>query len=684
MTPLFQKYTVKTQMNFNKYIGSLGLFIIAMGGIFAQSGDDTIKTLQLQEVVVTAQYAPLSKEASVFKMKVIDKVEIQAKGATNLRELLLHELNVDLKQRSVFGTSIDIQGISKENVRILVDGTPVIGRLNGVIDLNQMSLDEVERIEIIEGPTSVYYGTDALAGVVNIITKKQQSHKFIGSVTSYYESVGQYNLSAKTGIRGNKDMLQLSGGRNYFDGYSAVDTSRHKQWESREQYFGKLYYSHYFNNIRVSNTANFFTEEQLVELENPEGGDRAKDIYYTTRRWNDDIGIAGYVSSNKYIDLVFSYSDYTRWHNSYDVNLNDGSQEISTKTSDHDTTSFNLWFIKGQFSKDDSSKFNYSLGYEINIGSTEGKRILDGKQSMENYAFFGSIKYAPFQKLIIQPGIRYTYNTSYNAPVSPAINIKYAVGSNANLRASYAMGYRAPSLKELYLEFHVPAGPFTYHIYGNPDLKAEQSNNFSLSYSQRLSFGKVQSLTIEPSLFYNDITNLIALSDLVNFERYYINVNKHETYGGKLELNYHPVKNLGLGFGISHIARYNAFTEDHDVKKFTSTNDLNGKVQYFFPKWKTSLAMFYKYNGERPGFSVDRSTGDIQETYIGDYQILDLTLTRSFWDELIQMTIGGKNLLNVQNIETVGRQREEIHSTDLALWGSTFFVQMKINFSKGS
>ncbi|MCP4456926.1 MAG: TonB-dependent receptor [Cytophagales bacterium] len=659
------------------------LGMLALTGSFAQNTEDTTRIVALEELVITAQFAPQSIDESVFKMKVLKEADIQAKGANNLRELLLHELNIDLTQKSVFGSSIDIQGISKENVKILVDGTPVVGRLNGVIDLNQLVLDDVERIEIIQGPTSVYYGTDALAGVINIITNRQQRHKITGNLSSYYESVGQYNLSGKIGYRSKNDLVQISGGRNFFEGYSAIDTTRNKQWESREQYFAKANYTHYFKDLWISNSAKYFIEEQL-ELGNPDPTDSAKDVYYTTRRWNYDAGLSGYTAKNKYINVVFSYSDYLRWSHTYDVDLSNNSKVMSDAKNDHDTTRFDQWFLKGQFSQEDNKLFNYSLGYDISLESIEGKRILDTLQTMENYAIFGGIRYTPFEKLALQPGLRYTYNNRYNAPLSPAINVKYDLGKNASLRASYARGYRAPSLKELYLEFYVPAGPFTYHIHGNEDLKPEQSNNISLSFTQAMTLGKERSLKIEPSLFYNDIDNLIALNTLVNFERYYININRHKTYGGKVDVVFLPVKNLTLGMGFSHIERYNIFSEDHEVTKYTSTNDLNGRLNYSFSPWNTTLLVYYKYNGKRPGYFIENGTGDLQETHVAGYHILDINLTKTTKKEQIKLSIGAKNLLDVTNIESVGKQTGKIHSTDLALWGRTFFLKLSMSFRKGN
>ena len=133
--------------------------------------------IPLDETVVTAQYAPGSTEKSVHKMKVISRKEIDARGSVNLRDVLANENNIRISQDNVLGSSLSMQGISGQNVKILLDGVPLIGRLNGNLDLSQINLNNIERIEIIEGPLSVNYGTDALAGTINLISQNNQNEK---------------------------------------------------------------------------------------------------------------------------------------------------------------------------------------------------------------------------------------------------------------------------------------------------------------------------------------------------------------------------------------------------------------------------------------------------------------------------------------------------------------------------
>ena len=140
----------------------------------------------LEEFVVTGEYEKTSTSNSVQKVRVLDQKRIQAQGAVNLKDLLSNELNVRISQDNILGAGLSLQGISGQNIKILIDGVPVVGRVNGNIDLTQLNLNNIERVEIIEGPMSVVYGTDALGGVINLISKKPAKASVSGNLQSYF------------------------------------------------------------------------------------------------------------------------------------------------------------------------------------------------------------------------------------------------------------------------------------------------------------------------------------------------------------------------------------------------------------------------------------------------------------------------------------------------------------------
>src|ERR1043165_1344266 len=113
-----------------------------------------------------------------------------------------------------------MQGLTGENIKILVDGVPVIGRQNGNIDLSQIDMSNVERIEIAEGPLSINYGSNALGGVINIITRKNGTEKSIVSLKEYYESTGTFNSNLNAHTHFKKLNISARLNHNYFDGWN--------------------------------------------------------------------------------------------------------------------------------------------------------------------------------------------------------------------------------------------------------------------------------------------------------------------------------------------------------------------------------------------------------------------------------------------------------------------------------
>ncbi len=638
-----------------------------------------------EEIVVTAQFMPESAKHSVYKVRILDAERIEAMGANNLRELLGHELSMDVENASVFGSSISIQGLSFENVKILVDGVPIIGRLNGIIDLSHLNLEGIERVEIIEGPTSVYYGTDALAGVVNLIPKKEQSDRYQASLDGYYESVGDRIQNGSAGFYAEKQSVVISGGQRDFDGYSPMSEGRGEQWNGRDQYYGDLTYTRHLGTYDLTYGARFFDEE-LFDLGEPEAG-TASDITYQTKRYGHNLTFKGAPTQRHYLDFQLAYSNYERNQATFIVDNNSGDRRPSDNPASYDRTAFRQWLGRGMLASVQSSeKLGYQIGYELSVESGEGARIDDGKQQIEDYAGFVSARYTPFPNLIIQPALRYAYNSAYDAPVTPALNLKFTGASFGDFRASYARGFRSPSLKQLFLDFTMPAGPFIFHITGSDALEAERGHNLNLSHSWQKRTNS-SNFKLDTSLFYNDIENLITLSVLQpignpgHFERHYINVDTYKTKGGRILFGYSRT-NFSATAGLSRTSIYNDLSEDNQVPEFSNSTDVRGDLAWRPSRLGINFNLFYKYNGTKPGYYVftDRSTGtrEIRETSLESNEQLESSISRSFFEDVLELSFGGKNLFDVKNMDTVDLTSGSAHAVNQLGWGRTWYLRARI------
>lgn len=648
-----------------------------------------VDAFNVGDFVVTAQYAPAKAAKAVHKIKVIDRRRIESQGAVTLEDVLQNEVNMRIGQDNVLGSSVSVQGVSGQNVKILIDGVPMVGRLNGNIDLSQINLNNIERIEIVEGPLSVNYGTDALAGTINLITKKGGKEKTAVGLNTYYESAGQYNLDGNLSRRIWKGNLSISGGRNYFDGWSPndpfvefpkrklADTNRTQRWNSKEQLFGKLQYQMKLKETMLRPYGDYFYENILNRgYPRQPYGESAFDDRYHTWRINGGVDASGKLGNDFRYNVLAAYNQFMRIKNTFIKDLTTLELQESSNPSDHDTSRFDLWMSRGTISSmRDSAKLNYQLGYDISYETAFGKRIKDKSQAQGDYALFASAEWTPWNNLVVRPGVRYGYNTSYIAPVIPSLNLKWN-RKDWTIRGAYARGFRAPSLKELYFEFV----DVNHNILGSTDLKAEHSDNYqaTITYAHT----KEQSrFSAELGGYYNDIRNLITLAQEVNSTVFtYINVGKFKTHGlqGNVDMSWEHWK---WTIGGALIGRYNQLVEVESVSTYSYSPEVRGNLTYDLHKQNMSVSVYYKFTGAVPGFASN-SEGEVIQTLIGDYQMLDVTIAKKLFKNKLKVLFGGKNLFNVTDINATsaggGAHSSGAGRTQVS-FGTTIFCGIRFN-----
>ena len=652
----------------------------------------TLNPIAMTPVVLTGQYKETSISDAVHKVSVIDRKTMDRMGAVNLRDVLNNSLNVRLEQDNILGSSIKMQGIYGENVKFLIDGIPVIGRHNGNIDLTQLNLNDVERIEIIEGPMAVNFGTDALAGVINIITKKDQKRTLELVSDTYYESNGTYNQSVRGGVKRKRLFVSGTLARNFFDGWNPgdpdfqfpqktlADHTRNKQWKPKEQWMTGVKVGYAIKESKINYAFDYF-DEFILNRGEPRGSykETAFDDTYKSRRNNHSLTYFSPVGKNRSINLIVARNHYNRAKNTYLKDLTTLGQIPTGDADDHDTTNIVAWLARGTFASfGDSSGVQFDAGYDINYERFKGLRIEGSEQELTDAAVFSSLQYKPLHALTIRPGLRLGYNSAFKSPLIPSLNIHYRL-SDFVFRPSYARGFRAPGLKELYFDFV----DINHNIKGNSKLDAEYSHNFQLGTQLRPGNRKLKNIGFDGSVFYNAISNMIQLSPLGGTEFTYINIGTFRTHGLNLNGEWRN-SNITVTAGGSMIGRLNKLsTSDTDLPQYT-----------YAPEWRLSfvwslrkigdLSVFYKYNGRIPSYTEDPD-GNIRQTELADYSMADVSFTRQFIQKRIALTIGSKNLFNIQRINstTVNSTAHSTASGSVPVgMGRTWFARLSVNVSK--
>lgn len=662
------------------------------------------KSQALEEVVITGQMMPQSVRQSVYNVRVLNADRLSSQGVQSLPEVLAFELNFGFQRdNAIGGSNASLQGISGQNIKVLLDGVPVVGRsgISNAIDLAQINLNSIEKIEIIEGPMAVNFGADALAGVINIITKKSTDAKWFADLTLQEETVGSeyqvwgeglHNASLEGYYQLNDAWSAKSETRfHQFGGWSG--TGRDKLWYPKKQFFQS-------NTVRLDKK-NFniyyrldYLNETLENHGSPEIVNAIDDPYafdkeYLTSRWMHQIQ-SEYDLKNGYLSSVVSYTAYDRITHRFKSYLVPGVSNETTE-SGQDSIAFRTYFMRNtlndviQWSLGPTD-WHTQIGMDATIETANGTTLSSGDKQMNDLGFFISTEIQWGKRFKLRPGIRITHNNTFKTNPAASINMKYEISNQSQLRLSYGRGFRVPSLRELYHEFV----DNNHNILGNDDLRPEHSNNINGSFSHQL---KNTHWTLSLNGFYNTIENRITYftTQQANAPTSYINLLRFKTWGTSSNVKF-TQNQLRVNLGASYIGRYHNFSDEAsnlDIPQFLYSPELIANLQYEFFTAGIQLASYYKFTGPTKQYqtvNLNDGTSNVELQQRDGFHFWDLTLSRDFFSSL-SISLGAKNLLDVtavnNNVSSGGAHSGTGGQSSIA-YGRSFFIKLNCNFSKQS
>lgn len=506
--------------------------VIFSSQLYAQ--DSTKKTLD--EVVITATKTPIKQSQTGKVVTVIDQATLQRSGGKTLTEILNYQAGLYVKgANNTLGTNPDVylRGASSGNTLILLDGIPVNdpSLINNSFDLNNINPAQIERIEILKGAQSTLWGSDAVAGVINIITKKGGTGKITPEASISY---GSYNtFRANAGINGKLDKFTYNVHYNFTDskGFSSAYDSTGKQG------FGNNgFKQHNFQTnlsyavtpkLSISGLTNYgkynssfdagpFIDDKDFTGVNTSFINSLGAIYklkkgtvhllYTltnTKRTllndttsavgNGDYYKANFTGCSNVADL------YSNFSLSKKLSLVTGVQRLGQNTSQNVTG----------YSRD------YAFGYQSVLGKDSTKTT--------NYAMYASLLLLNQNGFNAEVGIRYNNHSTYGNNTTYSLNPSYNIDENTRVFINISSAYKVPSLYQLYSE------------YGNNNLQPEKSNNYEIGL-QSFTNNKRNSFRIVG--FVRNIKNIIVFLDLPDAPYgKYANRDEQNDYGFELENN---------------------------------------------------------------------------------------------------------------------------------------------------
>lgn len=634
---------------------------------------DTLKielfefSFPLDEIVITAQIGESSRKNSINNVISISKEEIEEFNTLNLGDLLNQQALFDIQIDPVLGASIEIQGMSGNNVNILVDGIPVIGRKGGQIDVSQLNLSNIEKIEIVKGPSSISYGSNSTGGVINLISKRNiQNNQII--LSNYYENIGLNQLNIDLNKKIKQQQFNINIGCSNFIGYSE-DTLRAKEWKPKRQYFGQIMWVSKIkeNDIRLKS---YFFDEKIIEMGNenyPPFDGTALDNHYLTYRNTNDLSIVR-KKENYSLNTLVSQSSTKFKRVQYSIDL---LTDEELKTNNPDFTSedlFTAFYSRVEYNRLNWSKISAQFGLDYRNDMVRGGRIQSGKAESFEWAFFSKTELKLTTNLKGQIGIRIPYHSIYSAPLTPSLQLHFSKSPKLQYRASYARGFRAPSIKELFMEFI----DSNHNIIGNSELDAEYSHAFnsSIVFTPYQKNSKYVQIDLEASLQY--LNNKIELAQIENTTNYtYFNISKAKYYGlnTTIDSKISNSSKVSIGWNIYK-------TEFNESLKPSTFQNITLLYKYTNLKYKFGGNINFKIS---PEITTQRFENDELISVQQDpYELINLNMHKTLSKYNSTISFGMKNLMNVKNILSIGNGAAHSSSESLISWGRTFFVNLKI------
>ncbi|MDI6890052.1 MAG: TonB-dependent receptor [Thermodesulfovibrionales bacterium] len=603
---------MKASLQFLKLIICiLLLFIFHFSFIASLFAEEEIK---IEEIVVTATRIEEPVKEVASSVTVITEKEIESKKAKTILEVLKDVPGVDISQSGGFGqlTDIFIRGAKPEHTLIMIDGVEMNDPMSPgrSYDIAHLSVDNIERVEIVRGPQSTLYGSDAISGVINIITKKGEGKpKF-----SISGGGGSYNTFRET--------AGLSGGTkwvNYSLGISRLDT---KGFSAAHERYGNTEKDGYKNtslSARVGFTpTEYLNIDFIVRHINAE-----TDLDTKGGRGGDD---PNYVSDSKQLFLRTQGSLLLfngLWEQKLGFSLSNHDRDYrDDKDAQHPHDS-SRGFYNGKMRKVDwqhnlylhkTNTLTIGVEYEEERGESEyswesawgpGKSVFPEKSANTKGAYIQD-KIALYESFFVTLGIRVDDHSRFGSEtlyrIAPAYLFKK---TGTKIKATYGTGFKAPSLYQLY----APAtawGPI-----GNENLKPERSKGWDVGMEQYLFQGR---LTLGATYFRNDFEDLIDF----DWAKGYINIAEAKTEGAEIFASVRPIiKDLSVRLGYTYTDTEDKKTGQRLLRKPMNKGSLN--LNYLFLK-KGSVNVDIIYVGRRDDLNPDT----YERAKAGDYTLVNL------------------------------------------------------------
>lgn len=643
---------------------------------------------KLDEVIVTATRTARSADNIPLPVEVISAEEIERMGSVRLQEVLQEQTGLQIV--SDHGSGLQMQGLGSEYILFLLDGEPLIGRTAGTLELNRLAVENIERIEIIKGPSSSLYGSEAMAGVVNIITKKPDPG-FSSSLSTVYRSFGTADVNAELGFGGEKLSGSLFVNRLSSRGYDLTpETLSMTAPPFRAYTFNPKFAFRLSERLRFSLQGRFYTESQENSTEAVLEGETFR-MEDSGRRqdWNLIHVLELKLDANHRLQLRNYMTGYGTT----------SDLRYQTDGRMYEESFFKQLFRRSELQYDwhISERHISTAGLGYSTESVEATRYQEVNRFRAAYGFVQH-QWIPSEAFNLIAGGRFDTHSAYTSRFSPKIAADYRLNDWLKVQASFGGGYKTPDFRQLLLNYSNPVAGYTVlgsgiveqrmaeltaqgqirslltDPAGMETIKAESS----IAWNAGLHFSPGARLSSELNLFRNHIRNLIDTAPIAlktNGQNVfsYFNFDEVITQGIELKANYHlsPAVSLSAGYQyldsrnmeeVERIRNGKVFRRDSSggrsrvvsLKEYgglpnRSRHSGNARLFYTIPQYGFDLGLRAIFRG-RWGLGDANGNGIIEaeNEFADPYLLLNLSVNKKLFGWL-RLEAGANNLSGSTN-----------------------------------
>ncbi|WP_276876742.1 TonB-dependent receptor plug domain-containing protein [Chryseobacterium joostei] len=682
---------------------------------------DSLNQKKIEEVVITGQYMQRSISKSIYKVEVIDAQQIKNMAATNVADVLNQSLNIQITPDTRSGNSTaNMMGLDGSYVKILIDNIPVVGDtgLGSNIDLTKLSLNNIERIEIVKGSMGVEYGNGALAGVINIITKKGSSKKISVRASLQEETVrNNYDIKKKGNGRHIQNVnvdyniddnwfANINFNHNQFMGYEGNkmgykylerDLKRGYEWNPKDQYdasalirYSKNKTSFYYKLSYLNEKFNFYNPEVNVDpLNDGNGGAlyRSVDRKYNTNRWIHQFNIQTNLGHIQYMG-DFSYQSQDRKFQDYNYDI--PNRSIINKDEELSYYKTNVMYSRGMFSNFlDNKTFDFQLGYELDYTDgyaslIAGKFFTEAiKRTLFTYSNFISAEWNISDKFSVRPGARLSVSEKFNNQFNYSLSARYKTSENSNLRLVAGTANRFPTYEELYTFFV----NLNHDIQGNPDLSPEKGFSTGAFWDQNFTTGNDWKIAYSVSGLYLDVRDKIEMLLIKDPSTYqFRNMDKYRNmlFSANVDFKKDQLA-IGLrgalgGTSVAMKSMYHTSPTDYQFQA-----QAGATVNYKLQNPGTSFALYYKYTGPGRLYVFENETNGFKLGKTDGFHMMDFIVSQPFWNDHLELSAGVKNIFDVTSINSTA-MKADAHATTAPTgivnlyYGRSYFARLTFQF----